>query len=104
METPAGPCKKANPMSEATDLRDELRTLKGDVSRLLNITRDEILHKSKTGADALSDQIKAALNELGETLREQESHFENAVSDRPMATLASAFALGVVVRFMLRRH
>lgn len=56
-------------MSESTDFRDELETLKGDVSRLLNITRDEILHKSKTGADALSDQIKAALNEFGEALK-----------------------------------
>lgn len=42
-------------MSESTGLRDELETLKGDVSRLLNITRDQFLHKSKTGADALSD-------------------------------------------------
>ena len=91
-------------MSDSTDLRDQLQTLKGGVSRLLNITRDEILHKSETGADALSDQIKAALIDLGETLNERESHFENAVSDRPTATLASAFALGVGVRFMLRRH
>lgn len=91
-------------MSKSTDLRDELETLKDDVSRLLNLTRDQITHKSKTGADALSDQVKAALNEFGETLNEQESHLENAVSDRPIATLASALALGVVVGFMLRRH
>jgi hypothetical protein len=42
-------------MSDSSDLRKELQALKGDVSRLLNITRDEIFHKSKTGAEALSD-------------------------------------------------
>jgi ElaB/YqjD/DUF883 family membrane-anchored ribosome-binding protein len=50
------------------------------------------------------DQIKAALNDLGQTLSEQEEHVGNIVSERPIATLASAFALGVVVGFMLRRH
>ena len=49
-------------------------------------------------------QIKAALNELGETLSEQEDHVEKLIAERPIATLASAFALGVVIGFMLRRH
>jgi ElaB/YqjD/DUF883 family membrane-anchored ribosome-binding protein len=52
----------------------------------------------------LADQIKAALNDLTKTLGEQEDHLENFISDRPVASLASAFALGVVVGFMLRRH
>ena len=52
----------------------------------------------------MADQIKAALNDLTKTLGEQEDHFENFISDRPVASLASAFALGVVVGFMLRRH
>jgi len=52
----------------------------------------------------LPDQIKAALNDLGETLSEEEGHVENFISERPITSLASAFALGVVVGFMLRRH
>ena len=44
------------------------------------------------------------LNDLGETLSEEEGHVENFISDRPITSLASAFALGVVVGFMLRRH
>jgi ElaB/YqjD/DUF883 family membrane-anchored ribosome-binding protein len=78
--------------------------LKGDVSRLLNITSEEIFDASKNRAEALADQIKAALNELGETLSEQEDHIEKLISDRPIATLASAFAIGVVVGLMLRKH
>src|SRR5260370_41691166 len=99
---PAGLCDMG--MFDSSELRDELQALKGDVSRLLGSAGDGIFDASKQRADALADQIKAALNDLGETLSEQEDHVENLISDRPLASLASAFALGVVVGFMLRRH
>jgi hypothetical protein len=44
------------------------------------------------------------LDDLGATLSEQDDHVGNIISGRPIASLASAFALGVVVGFMLRRH
>jgi ElaB/YqjD/DUF883 family membrane-anchored ribosome-binding protein len=91
-------------MFQSSELSDELQALKGDVSRLLNTASEGILDESKNRAEALADQIKAALNELGETLSEQEDHVANLVSERPITSLASAFALGVVVGFMLRRH
>jgi ElaB/YqjD/DUF883 family membrane-anchored ribosome-binding protein len=91
-------------MFDKGELADELQALKGDVSRLLNTTSEGIFDSSRNRAEALADQIKAALNELGETLSEQEGHVESIVSERPIASLASAFALGVVVGFMLRRH
>ena len=91
-------------MFNSSELRDELQALKSEVSRLLNTTSEGILDASKNRAEALADQIKAALNDLGETLSEQEDHVENLMSDRPITSLASAFALGVVVGFMLRRH
>jgi ElaB/YqjD/DUF883 family membrane-anchored ribosome-binding protein len=95
---------KARPMFDASELRDELQTLKGEVSRLLNTTSEGIFDTSKNRAEALADQIKSALNDLSETLGEQEEHLEDIVSERPITSLASAFALGVVVGFMLRRH
>lgn len=91
-------------MFDSTELRDELQALKSDVTRLLNTTSEGVFDASKNRADALADQIKAALNELGETLSEQEDYVEKLISDRPIASLASAFALGVVIGFMLRRH
>jgi ElaB/YqjD/DUF883 family membrane-anchored ribosome-binding protein len=91
-------------MFDRSELADELQALKGDVSRLLNTAGDGIFDASKNRAEALADQIKAALNELGETLTEQEGHVEDFISERPVTSLASAFALGVVVGFMLRRH
>ena len=91
-------------MFDSSDLRDELESLKGDVSRLLNTTGEGFFDTTKNRAEALANQIKAALNELGETLSEQEENLEGIISERPITSLASAFALGVVVGFMLRRH
>ena len=91
-------------MFTSSELSDELQALKSEVSRLLNGAGDGVLDAAKTRADALADQIKNALSELGEILGEQEDHVETLVAERPIATLASAFALGVVVGFMLRSH
>jgi ElaB/YqjD/DUF883 family membrane-anchored ribosome-binding protein len=74
------------------------------VSGLLNAPGEGLLDASKNRTEALADQIKAALNDLGETLSEQEDQVQNLISERPITSLASAFALGVVVGFMLRKQ
>jgi len=91
-------------MFGSSELGDELRVLESEVSRLLNPDGDNLFDAAKSRADALADQIKAALSELGETLREEEEHVEQLIAERPITTMASAFALGVVIGFMLRRH
>jgi ElaB/YqjD/DUF883 family membrane-anchored ribosome-binding protein len=52
-------------MLHSSELRNELQALKNDVSRLLNTTGEEIYDTSKNRAEALADQIKATLNDLG---------------------------------------
>jgi ElaB/YqjD/DUF883 family membrane-anchored ribosome-binding protein len=94
---------RVSTMFNSSGLSDELQALKSEVSRLLNNTGDGMFDAAKTRADALADQIKSALNELGETLSEQEDQVEALIAERPVATVASAFALGVVIGFMLRR-
>jgi len=89
-------------MFDTEALIDELQALKNDVSRLVQTTGEGIFDASKSRAETLADQIKAALNELGETLGQQEDHIETLISERPIASIASAFALGVVVGFLLR--
>jgi ElaB/YqjD/DUF883 family membrane-anchored ribosome-binding protein len=89
-------------MFDQNELRDELQALKGDLSRLLNTTGEGIFETSKNRAEALAEQIKVALDDLGETLNEQEGNLESLISERPIASLA--FAFGVVVGLMLRRH
>lgn len=91
-------------MFDSSGLRDELQALKVDLSALLNTTTEGLFDASKTRADALADQIKGALSELGEALSAEQDHVEELIADRPITTLVSAFALGVVVGFMLRRH
>jgi ElaB/YqjD/DUF883 family membrane-anchored ribosome-binding protein len=91
-------------MFDSNKFRDELQALKGDVSRLLGTTNEGNHDDSQNRVNTLADQIKAALNDLSETLSEQEDHVEHIITDRPIASLASTFALGVVVGFMLRRH
>ena len=91
-------------MFNSSELSDELQALRTELSRVLSTTGDGMFDAVGSRADALADQIKAALNELGETLSEQEDHVETLIAERPIATMASAFALGVVIGFMLRRH
>ena len=91
-------------MFDTARMSDELRALKVDVSSLLSAAGEEMFDATKTRADALADQIKAALEELGETVSEEQAQLNGLVADRPITSLASAFALGVLVGFMLRRH
>jgi ElaB/YqjD/DUF883 family membrane-anchored ribosome-binding protein len=88
-------------MFNTSEFGDELQALQSEVSRLMNTTGEGIFENR---SEALADQIKAALGELGETLSEQEDHVEKLIAERPITSMASAFALGVVIGFMLRRH
>jgi len=91
-------------MFDTTELRDELQALKVDLSRLLNTSSEGLFEASRSRADALADQVKAALNDLGETLGDQEDHIDKIISERPVASLASAFALGVIVGWLTGRN
>ena len=91
-------------MFRPSELGDELQALQSELSRLLNPDGDNLFDAAKSRADALADQIKAALSELGETLHDEEGHVEQLIAERPITTMASAFALGVIIGFMLRRH
>jgi ElaB/YqjD/DUF883 family membrane-anchored ribosome-binding protein len=91
-------------MFESGPFRDELQALKVDLSRLVSATGEEFFDASRSHAEAVADQVKAALSDLGDTLEQQEDRLEKLIADRPIASLASAFALGVVVGLMLRNH
>lgn len=44
------------------------------------------------------------MNELSEVFGEEQDYVEQLLADRPITTLASALAPGVVIGSMLRRH
>ncbi|MFK4506619.1 ElaB/YqjD/DUF883 family membrane-anchored ribosome-binding protein [Bradyrhizobium huanghuaihaiense] len=91
-------------MFDTGSTNDELNAMKIDVARLLDEAGEQTLNAPEDRAEALADQIKAALTELGETVSEEQEQLHSLLAERPVASLASAFALGVVVGFMLRRH
>lgn len=90
-------------MPTSSELRDELLALKQDAARLLGTAGDEMLKASRERADGIAEQLKSALDELGETLGREEQQIEKLVAERPIAALACAFALGLVAGLALRR-
>jgi ElaB/YqjD/DUF883 family membrane-anchored ribosome-binding protein len=90
-------------MPTSTELRDELMALKADAARLLGAAGDEMLKASRERADDFAEQLKSALDEFGRNLGEEEKQIEKLVAERPIAALACAFALGIVVGIALRR-
>jgi ElaB/YqjD/DUF883 family membrane-anchored ribosome-binding protein len=96
--------EERNMMFNSSELSDELRTLKTDMKRILNTAGDDLIGASKKGAETIADQIQTELNNLRDTLGREEQHLERMVQDRPMATVAAAFVLGIVVGSLLRRH
>jgi ElaB/YqjD/DUF883 family membrane-anchored ribosome-binding protein len=86
------------------ELRDELHALKAEIAHALRSTNERLADASRSRADELAEQIKLALGELGQVLGDEEKQIETIIADRPIATLASAFALGVVIGVMLRRN
>jgi ElaB/YqjD/DUF883 family membrane-anchored ribosome-binding protein len=90
-------------MTTSAEFRDELLALKADAARLLGTAGDEMLKASREHADDLAGQLKSALDEFGETLGREEQQLEKLVVDRPIAALACAFAVGIVVGLALRR-
>ena len=60
-------------MFDSDRMGEELRALKVDVTRLLSSAGEEMFVSSKDRAEALADQIRAALTELGETVERSRS-------------------------------
>ncbi len=90
-------------MIRSSELGNELQALKREMSRLLSGATEQIFDAAKGRSEALAEQIKDSVNELGATLSAEEEHVERLIAERPVAALASAFVLGIAIGFMLRR-
>ena len=91
-------------MFKSSELGNELHALRSELSHLMSASADDMLDAAKSRSEAFAEQIKDTLNELGDTLSAEEEHVEKLIAERPIAALTSAFALGVAIGFMLRRH
>jgi ElaB/YqjD/DUF883 family membrane-anchored ribosome-binding protein len=88
----------------STDLTSELHALKREISRAMHGNNDSAAGAAKTRVEEVAGQIKTALADLGEALGDEDRHLHALLAERPLATLASAFALGVAVGVLLRRR
>jgi hypothetical protein len=84
-------------MFRSGGLGDELHALKSELSRLMRTAAADTADANGASAGVLDD-ISSVLSELGNVLGREEH------AERPIASLASAFALGIAIGFMLRRH
>ena len=91
-------------MLKSSELGEELHALKSELSHLVSASADDMFDAAKSRSDALAEQIKDTLTELGATLSAEEEHVEKLIAERPIAALASALALGMAISFMLGRH
>jgi ElaB/YqjD/DUF883 family membrane-anchored ribosome-binding protein len=91
-------------MVKSSELSDELHALKSELTHLMSTSAEEMFDAAKSHSEAVVEQINDTLNELGETLNTEEEYVEQLIAERPIAALASAFALGIAIGLMLRRH
>jgi ElaB/YqjD/DUF883 family membrane-anchored ribosome-binding protein len=93
-------------MFDASAIQDELEDLKRELRGLLAGTEQKISEGAenlRSRADPAVEQIKAALNDLGDAFAREETTAEELVAEHPVAALASALALGIVIGLLLRR-
>jgi hypothetical protein len=87
----------------SSELTSELLALKKEISRAIHAGSDRMAEASTSSVDEIAGHIKSALSDLEQAFGE-ESHVHTIITQRPLATLASVFALGVVVGVLLRRR
>lgn len=68
-------------MFQPRELRDELQVLKLDVADLLGKAGAGIADASSSQVEALAEQIKAVLSDLGDTVGREEDRIREIISD-----------------------
>jgi len=78
-------------MALARTLRTELDEIKAELSRL----RDE--HRKPESADAAPGGVHEQIAELNRLVQEMLENAEDTIAEHPVATVAGALALGIVI-------
>lgn len=90
-------------MSYRQDITDELHALKRDAGRLLNSGAEEWRRTSSEKAHILAADVKTFLTDVRDALTLEEAEVERAFAGRAVPALATAFAVGIAVGWLLRR-
>jgi ElaB/YqjD/DUF883 family membrane-anchored ribosome-binding protein len=88
--------------TRSDDIWAELTGLKDEIAELVNATTDQLHASSRAHAEALAEQMKDVLHDVGETLKNDERRLEDIVAARPLPALAIAFTVGLAIGLSLR--
>lgn len=83
--------------SDLDALREDLRTLAGDVSALRGVAANGAKREFDHATGAIGDMLENTGQAVAEQAREHVSSARNAVKDNPLTALAVAFGLGVLL-------
>jgi ElaB/YqjD/DUF883 family membrane-anchored ribosome-binding protein len=89
-------------MAQSSDIWTELLAMKAEITHKLGAQADEVRTASQAHVTAFAEQIKGIADDLGDTLKDEERRLEEIVAARPIAALATAFALGLAVGLSTR--
>ncbi|MDE2383790.1 MAG: DUF883 family protein [Alphaproteobacteria bacterium] len=86
-------------MTTLKKLREELEALKAELQARLEASPEASAAKAKAGekAEELKDALEGQMAELHRLTKVMLEEAETTVADHPMATVAGALALGIVI-------
>lgn len=85
-------------------LRADLDVLRGDLGRLVDTLKTRTGSRAEAEIDALRKRIERLAGDLQSSGRESARRVEEQIEERPFASLAIAFAAGLILGRMFERR
>jgi ElaB/YqjD/DUF883 family membrane-anchored ribosome-binding protein len=85
-------------------LRSDFDSLRKDVGQLVGTLKDSATSRAETELDALRKRLNKIAGDVQTTGRQQLRTVESQIEERPLVSLAIAFAVGVLLGRLLDRR
>lgn len=85
--------------ADVNDVRDDVKSLKENVSALGQSLKDEACAKTAEWKDLASEKLEGVMQRGDESLK----FLDDEVKANPRSAIAVAFAAGILANFLLRR-
>ena len=90
--------------SDMDSIRSDIDTLRKDVSAVLSRIKGTATNRAETELQALQKQINRIAGDVQASGREGMRALEERIEERPLVSLALAFAVGLVIGRLLDRR
>ena len=95
--------RKVSPKNRHTSIEDELKTVAADVASLGNTIGDVASAETRDMLKSIRQRLDTIAEEAGVATRMRMEMVEDAIRDRPVVSVLTAFALGFGAATILRR-